>query len=121
MRAERLKQTLKNSVYRTIGETAAAVGANGNGHRSLRVLMYHKVNNLPGNPLTMPVSLFDEQMHQLRELGYTVVGLDAVLHHYTDGKPLPPQAVLITFDDGYHDNLDNAAEVLRRYGYPAVL
>src|ERR671935_1031597 len=121
MRAERLKQALKNSVYRTIGESAAAVGVNGNGDRSLRVLMYHKVNDLSGNPLTMPVSLFDDQMHQLRELGYTVVGLDAVLDHYTLGKPLPPKAVLITFDDGYHDNRDNAATVLREHGYPGVL
>jgi peptidoglycan/xylan/chitin deacetylase (PgdA/CDA1 family) len=121
MRAERLKQALKNSVYRTIGETAAVVGAAGNGDRSLRVLMYHKVNDLPGNPLTMPVSVFDEQMDQLRELGYTVVGLDAVLDHYTRGQPLPPKAVLITFDDGYHDNRENAAEVLRRHGYPGVL
>ena len=121
MRAERIKQVLKNSVYRTIGETAAAIGANGNGHRSLRVLMYHKVNDLPGNPLTMPVSLFDEQMDQVRELGYTVVDLEAVLAHYVDGTPLPERAVLITFDDGYHDNLENAARVLRKYGYPAVL
>src|SRR5919201_548653 len=121
MRAERLKQTLKNSVYRTIGETAAAVGVNGNGDRSLRVLMYHKVNDVPGNPLTMPVSLFDEQMHQLRELGYTVVSLDAVLDHYTQRAPLPSKAVLLTFDDGYHDNLDNAATVLRYHGYPGVL
>jgi peptidoglycan/xylan/chitin deacetylase (PgdA/CDA1 family) len=121
MRAERIKQVLKNSVYRTIGETALAIGANGNGDRSLRVLMYHKVNDLPGNPLTMPVSLFDEQMDQLRQLGYTVVDLDAVLAHYVDGKPLPAQAVLITFDDGYHDNLENAARVLRKYDYPGVL
>jgi peptidoglycan/xylan/chitin deacetylase (PgdA/CDA1 family) len=69
----------------------------------------------------MPVSLFDEQMHQLRELGYTAVSLDAVLDHYTARAPLPPKAVLITFDDGYHDNLDNAATVLRRHGYPGVL
>jgi peptidoglycan/xylan/chitin deacetylase (PgdA/CDA1 family) len=29
--------------------------------------------------------------------------------------------VLITFDDGYRDNLENALPVLRGYGYPAVL
>jgi peptidoglycan/xylan/chitin deacetylase (PgdA/CDA1 family) len=121
MRAERVKQILKNGVYRTIGETATAIGANGNGNRSLRVLMYHKVNDLPENPLTMPVSVFDEQMDQLRQLGYTVVDLDAVLAHYVGGEPLPSQAVLITFDDGYHDNLDNAARVLKKYGYPGVL
>jgi peptidoglycan/xylan/chitin deacetylase (PgdA/CDA1 family) len=82
--------------------------------------MYHKVNDLPGNRMSIPVSHFDEQMAQLRELGYVVVDLDAVLAHYLDGAPLPPGAVLITFDDGYRDNLVNAAPVLRRHGYPAV-
>ncbi|MFY9581134.1 MAG: polysaccharide deacetylase family protein [Gaiellaceae bacterium] len=120
MRAERVKQLLKNGVYRTIGETATAIGANGT-NRTLRVLMYHKVNDLPENPLTMPVSVFDEQMDQVRKLGYVVVDLDAVLDHYVRDRPLPPKAVLITFDDGYHDNLDNAATVLKKYGYPAVL
>jgi peptidoglycan/xylan/chitin deacetylase (PgdA/CDA1 family) len=122
VRADRVKQLLKNGAYRTIGETATSVGAaNGNGDRVLRVLMYHKVNDVPGNPVTVPVTLFDEQMAQLGELGYQVVSLDAVLDHYLDGIPLPHGAVLITFDDGYRDNLDNAVPVLRRYGYPAVL
>jgi peptidoglycan/xylan/chitin deacetylase (PgdA/CDA1 family) len=121
MRAERAKQALKNGVYRTLGETAAVIGADGNGDRTLRVLMYHKVNDLPDNPLSMPVSLFDEQMDLIRTLGYTVVDLQAVLDYYVQGTPLPPRAVLITFDDGYHDNLDNAARVLQKYGYAGVL
>ena len=121
MDAERVKQLLKNSVYRTIGETANGVGAANGDTRTLRVLMYHKVNDVPKNPLTIPVSLFDEQLAQLRELGYQVVDLDAVLAHYTQGAPLPARAVLITFDDGYRDNLANAADVLERHGYPAVL
>jgi peptidoglycan/xylan/chitin deacetylase (PgdA/CDA1 family) len=121
VRAERVKQLLKNGVYRTIGEAATVVGADGNGDRSLRVLMYHKVNDVPANPLSMPVSVFDEQMGQLRGLGYNVVDLETVLDYYVEGRPLPPKAVLITFDDGYHDNLDNAARVLGKYGYPAVL
>src|SRR5437868_11960773 len=82
--------------------------------------MYHKVNDLPNNRMSMPVSLFDEQMSHLRELGYQVVDLDAVLAHYGEGAALPERAVLITFDDGYRDNLVNAAPVLHRHGYPAV-
>ena len=83
--------------------------------------MYHKVNDLPENPLSVPVGAFDEQLAQLRELGYTVVSLDDVLDHYRDGTPLPPSAVLITFDDGYRDNLEHAAPVLQKHGYPAVI
>ena len=122
MRADRVKQLLKNSVYRTIGETANGIGLpNGDGSRALVVLMYHKVNDEPENSVTIPVSLFDEQMAQLADLGYEPVSLDDVLAYYVDGKPLPPRAVLITFDDAYRDNLLNAVPVLRKHRYPAVL
>ena len=117
---EQIKQLLKNSVYRAIGETASGIGAVNGDARSLRVLMYHKVNDLPNNRMSMPVSRFDEQMAELKELGYTVVDLDAVLGHYVERRPLPDGAVLITFDDGYRDNLVNAAPILRRHGYSAV-
>lgn len=122
MRPEALKQRLKNSVYRALGETAQGLGgAAANGARSLRVLMYHKVNDRPGNSVTVPVSLFDEQMALLGELGYRPVSLEAVRAYYREERPLPDKAVLITFDDGYRDNLENALPILRRYGYPAVL
>jgi peptidoglycan/xylan/chitin deacetylase (PgdA/CDA1 family) len=122
MRADELKQLLKNGVYRTLGEAATGAGVVDNGDgRALRVLMYHKINNEPENSVTVPVSLFDEQLAQLGELGYTPVSLDDVLAYYVDGEALPPGAVLITFDDAYRDNLENAVPVLQRYGYPAVL
>jgi peptidoglycan/xylan/chitin deacetylase (PgdA/CDA1 family) len=122
VRADRIKQLLKNSVYRTLGETATGIGAvDGHGQRTLRVLMYHKVNDVPENSVTVPTGLFDEQMAQLGELGYRPVSLDDVLAYYVERVPLPPKAVLITFDDGYRDNLENAGPVLRRYGYPAVI
>jgi len=122
VKAERFKQLLKNGVYRSIGETTSALGVvDGHEERMLRVLMYHKVNDLPENPLSVPTAVFDQQMSLLGDLGYTVVSLDDVLDHYAEGTPLPSQAVLITFDDGYRDNLRNAAPILRKHGYPAVL
>jgi len=122
MRADRAKQLLKNGVYRAIGETMTGVGTvDGEAERTLRVLMYHKVNDLWPNPTTVPTAVFDEQMSLLGELGYQPVPLEAVLDHYLREASLPRGAVLLTFDDGYRDNLENALPILRKYGYPAVL
>src|SRR5881396_2598614 len=116
MTAQHAKQIFKNVLYRSIGETSTALRLDGNGDSTLRVLMYHKVNDIPDNPTTVPISLFDEQLAQLRELGYDVVGLDAVLDYYTRAAELPARAVLITFDDGYRDTLENALPVLQQHG-----
>jgi peptidoglycan/xylan/chitin deacetylase (PgdA/CDA1 family) len=122
MRADRAKQLLKNGVYRALGETVSGAGGlDGETERTLRVLMYHKVNDLWPNPTTVPVHVFEEQMELLGALGYQPVSLEAVRDHYVRGAPLPPGAVLVTFDDGYHDNLENALPILRRHGYPAVV
>ena len=76
---EQIKQVLKNSVYRAIGETARGIGVVNGDDRTLRVLMYHKVNDLPGNRMSMPVSLFDEQMAELRVEGNAGGGMVTVV------------------------------------------
>jgi peptidoglycan/xylan/chitin deacetylase (PgdA/CDA1 family) len=119
--AQQAKQVVKNALYRGIGETSRALGIGAQGAQALSILMYHKVNDIPDNPTTVPVARFDEQLERLAELGYHVVGLEAVLEHYGRGVPLPANAVLITFDDGYRDTLENAMPVLAKHGYPAVI
>jgi peptidoglycan/xylan/chitin deacetylase (PgdA/CDA1 family) len=69
----------------------------------------------------VPIGRFEEQLAQLSELGYQPVDLDAVLDHYTLGSPLPDKALLISFDDGYRDTLENALPLLQRYGFRAVI
>src|ERR1044072_740985 len=102
MRADRAKQLLKNGVYRALGETVTGVGAlDGEGERTLRVLMYHKVNDLRPNPTTVPTEVFAEQMELLGELGYVPVSLDRVRDHYVEGAPPPPGAGRIPFDGAH--------------------
>ena len=121
MQAYRVMQVVKNGLYRTTGEVVDRLGTPDESTRTLRVLMYHKVNDLWPNPITVPTAVFGEQMTLLGELGYVPVSLDAVRDHYVDGVPLPERAVLITFDDGYRDNLENAFPILAAHGYPAVV
>ena len=122
MRADRAKQLLKNGVYRALGETVSGAGGlDGEAERTLRVLMYHKVNDVQPNPTTVPTTVFAEQMALLGELGYVPVSLEQVRDHYVGGAALPRGAVLITFDDGYRDNIANALPILQEHGFPAVI
>jgi peptidoglycan/xylan/chitin deacetylase (PgdA/CDA1 family) len=119
--AQQAKQVVKNALYRGIGETSVALRIRSEGAQALSILMYHKVNDIPDNPTTVPVDRFDRQLERLAELGHHVVDLDAVIDHYSGGMPLPDDAVLITFDDGYRDVLEDALPVLAKHGYPAVI
>ena len=118
MAAYAAKQHVKNTVYLGVGTIGRLRRSAPDG---LRVLLYHKVNDIERNPGSVPTRLFAEHMAMVAAEGYRPVSLDDALDHLTRGASLPPRATLITFDDGYQDNLVGAAPILARHGYPAVL
>jgi peptidoglycan/xylan/chitin deacetylase (PgdA/CDA1 family) len=92
----------------------------------LRTLAYHRVDNPEARPGFDPALLsaspadFEQQMKFLAE-HYHVVSIGTVLEACRGGPPLPPRAVLITFDDGYRDFAEQAWPILRSYGLPVTL
>ncbi len=52
---------------------------------------------------------------------YSFVSLDDVLASRAGRRPLPPYPLLVTFDDGWRDNLEYALPVLKAAGVPWVL
>jgi peptidoglycan/xylan/chitin deacetylase (PgdA/CDA1 family) len=90
---------------------------------ALRILAYHRVNDRhPGDRLSVHPLEFRRQMEHLAECGRPVLPLhEAVRRLKGEGPSLPPGAVCLTFDDGYRDNLDSAAPVLERLGFPAAV
>ena len=50
-----------------------------------------------------------------------VIGLPQLLEHLARGEDPPPQSVVITFDDGYRDNLEYVGPLLASFGFPATL
>ena len=70
--------------------------------------------------ICLPVDAFRLQMAFVRR-AYRVVSVDDVIDALANGRPLPPRALAITFDDGYADNHRLGLPVLRRLGLPATI
>jgi len=89
----------------------------------LLVVMYHGVTLNAYNPPVwthLPVDKFRQQLGFLKR-HYSIVSLEQVLDAL-DGKiVLPPNAALITFDDGYKNNFDVAFPVLQEMQIPATI
>jgi peptidoglycan/xylan/chitin deacetylase (PgdA/CDA1 family) len=92
----------------------------------LRVLGYHRVIDAadPSDPDPGVVSAtphdFERQMRHLAKW-YRVVSMDDVLAAQRGRRPLPHNAVLLTFDDACRDFAELAWPVLRHYGLPVTV
>jgi peptidoglycan/xylan/chitin deacetylase (PgdA/CDA1 family) len=83
----------------------------------LRVLCYHQINpDGPGRFTVTPQQL-DAQLRYLIREGFTFIHARDLVSDRT----LPERPLLLTFDDGYLDNLEHAQPVLRRHGAKATI
>ena len=92
--------------------------------RGVKILMYHWISGDPGQRLRhwgVTPDQFRSQMRSLYEGGYRTVSLDEVVGVARGERPLPQQAVSLTFDDGYRDFLQEVAPVLEDYGFSATI
>jgi sugar transferase (PEP-CTERM/EpsH1 system associated) len=90
----------------------------------LAVLMYHRVLPLreaaeyPRQGMVMPRDLFEAQVAHLARR-YHVLPMPEAVRRLAEGS-LPERAVVLTFDDGYRDNHEQAWPILARFGVPAT-
>lgn len=85
------------------------------------ILMYHRIADIPGDRNALPPEKFRQQMNYLAQHGFTTVTMQMVYDFYHCGKKLPHKPVLLTFDDGYHDNLNIALPILKEHNMTAVV
>jgi peptidoglycan/xylan/chitin deacetylase (PgdA/CDA1 family) len=86
----------------------------------LVVLCYHRVGRRTTSRVDLPSGLFEEQMARLMA-GRGVVDLDGALTALAGPAPAEPGAVVITFDDGTADFVEEALPILVRHRVPATL
>jgi peptidoglycan/xylan/chitin deacetylase (PgdA/CDA1 family) len=106
-------------------ELSAAAGATPDGVvRTARVpiLMYHYISSPPAGAdiyrrdLSVTPARFESHLEYLKAAGYRTITLDDLAYYLSGGRSLPERSVILTFDDGYRDQYENAYPLLVKYG-----
>jgi peptidoglycan/xylan/chitin deacetylase (PgdA/CDA1 family) len=89
-------------------------------------LQYHSIQENPeefrntiGIAITHSRKLFRKQMEWLAA-HFVPISIDDLPSILKGNKPLKRRGVLVTFDDGFRDNLEIAAEILEQFGIRGV-
>jgi peptidoglycan/xylan/chitin deacetylase (PgdA/CDA1 family) len=99
----------------------ASVSPDQTGEVSIPVLNYHSIGVTKGNTLVLDPKKLTQQMDYLAEQGYSPLTLSDFILLLEKKKPAPARPVLLTFDDGYIDNYEQAMPILKRHGFPATI
>ena len=62
----------------------------------------------------------DEQLAYLTR-HYEIIPLNTLVECLENGRPVPERSVVLTFDDGFRDNLTNAFPILQKHHAPATI
>lgn len=84
------------------------------------ILAFHRVND-DADPFmpSLPTGVFAARMAHIAR-HYRVLTMEELVARLQDGR-VPRNALGLTFDDGYRDNLTHAAPILKRLGLPATV
>lgn len=94
---------------------------------TIPILAYHKVIDNDPNPYSIPTETFAKQLQYLTNNGYKPISLMEMrdlLEQKRLGKPTKlgtEKYIVLTFDDGYANNLQYATPILQKYGYKATV
>jgi peptidoglycan/xylan/chitin deacetylase (PgdA/CDA1 family) len=85
------------------------------------ILLYHRITELDADPQLLAVSPrnFREHLEIIRGR-FNPISLDQLLSAHA-ARDIPPDSVVVTFDDGYADNFEIAVPLLAEYDIPATI
>jgi peptidoglycan/xylan/chitin deacetylase (PgdA/CDA1 family) len=120
------KNTLRKYFYSLLDQEWIKNVASG--YRGIAMcLAYHRVHPIskkenyfhPNLSLVVTPESFEEQIAYISQ-NYNCLDIYKAIDLLNNGK-LPDNSVIVTFDDGYRDNLEFAFPILKKYSVPAEL
>ncbi|WP_436796306.1 polysaccharide deacetylase family protein [Actinospongicola halichondriae] len=109
------------SAVKSLVKSAAAMADVARRTEGLPVLIYHRVGARTPVSVDLPRALFEEQMAFLAA-SYRVVTMEEAAQLLVEPEPpAGPPPIVITFDDGTVDFVEEALPVLVEHGIPATM
>lgn len=94
--------------------------------KTLRILAYHRIGDIDevsypfdNELISSSVKDFDRQM-KYAATHYRVMTFREIDEYMKNNGETPENALIVTFDDGYADNYENAFPILKKYNLKAV-
>ncbi|SET61906.1 polysaccharide deacetylase family protein [Lacrimispora sphenoides] len=85
------------------------------------IIMYHQVKNSGfGNDVISP-NEFESDLKYLKENHYNTITMTQLIEYVHDKKELPPNPVILSFDDGYLSTYLNVYPLVKEYNMKIVL
>lgn len=84
--------------------------------KRIPILMYHHISSKLVEGNSVAENLFGEQMDWLNTNGYNTISFSQLNDYLIYGLALPDKPILLSFDDGYIDNYQNAFKILINKG-----
>ena len=87
----------------------------------LPIVMYHSITENPQTDYQLSPEAFAEDLYYLYANGYHTVTTEQLLAYTEHRGTLPEKPVMLTFDDGFYNNLSIALPILEEYDMQAVI
>lgn len=92
------------------------------------ILGYHQIREIKNTDtkkerlFITPTQDFEKEMKYLKDNGFIAISLGYYLNYLSDNTKyaLPNKPIILTFDDGYASQYENALPILKKYGFKAT-
>lgn len=88
---------------------------------ALPIVMYHSVLKSKSGDYIVHPSTLENDLKYIQDNEYTTITMTDLINYVYNDAPLPEKPIILTFDDGYYNNLSYVVPLLHKYDMKAVI
>ena len=87
----------------------------------LPIIMYHSILKSQKGTFIVHPDTFENDLKYIKEKGYSTITMTDLINYVYYDIAIPDKSIIITFDDGYYNNLSYVVPLLHKYDMKAVV